>query len=186
MGKKNEFNIEEEIDEMIRKAIKRTAQELSSEIEIAWERVIDEFYAHYMPSWYQRTYSTYKASDGYSEIGSGNFVPHLKNISRDRKTKEITVGITVSADYIPGDPYKADTDWVFERTFEKGYHGYNQHEAQGWTSNHMGKDRDNRSWSTSAKVMKPSPEKRMNVQFNKIANQKHITDVFNKEIAKLF
>ena len=184
MGK-NKFDLEEEIDEMVKKAIKRTAIELSSEIEIAWERVIDEFYEDYTPIWYNRTYSTYKASDGYSEIGSGNFVPYIKNIRRN-KHGNILVGITVSSDYIPGNPYEADKDWVFERTFEKGYHGYNQHEAQKWTSDHSGKDLDNRTWSTSAKVMKPSPSKRMDVQFNKIANQKHITQVFNKEIAKLF
>lgn len=185
MSKKNKFDIEEEIDKMIKKAVKNTAIELSSEIEIAWERVIDEFYEDYTPVWYKRTFSTYKASDGYSELGSGNLVPYIKNINRD-KSGNILVGITVSSDYIPGDPYEADKDWVFERTFEKGYHGYNQHEAQGWTSNHSGKDNDNRKWTTTAKVMKPTPEARMNVRFNKIANQKHITDVFSKEIAKLF
>lgn len=185
MSKKNKFNIEEEIDGMIQKAMKATAIELSSEIEMAWERVIDEFYAHYTPSWYDRTYSTYKASDGYSEIGSGNLVPYIKNIKKN-KAGDILVGITVSADYIPGNPYRADTDWVFERTFEKGYHGYTQHEAQEWTSRHSGKDNDNRKWTTSAKVMKPTPAYNMKVQFNKIANQKHVSEVFNKEIAKLF
>lgn len=190
MSKKNDFNIEEEIDEELKgklhKAINLAAVELATEIEIAWERVIDEFYEHYTPVWYQRTYSTYKASDGYSEIGSGYFAPYIRKINRDRKTNKITVGITVSADNIPGDPYEANKDWVFERTFEKGYHGYNQHEAQGWSSDHMGKNRDNRVWRTSAKVMKPTPAYNMQVQFNKIANQKHINNVFNKEIAKLF
>lgn len=190
---KKENNIGNEIlsdvDKKLQLAMRRTAMELSMEIEIAWERVIDEFYNHYIPKWYDRTYSTYKASSGYSEIMSGTLMPYR---CKKEKDGSYLVGITVSSDNIPDNPYdpdadgKPDKDWVFTRTFEKGYHGYNQHEARDWTTRHKGKNSDNRVWTTQARVMKPTPAARMDAAFRKISNQKHVTDVFNKEIAKLF
>jgi hypothetical protein len=107
-----------------KKRLMAMAKILTREIETAYESAINKFYADYTPSLYDRTYSTYAASDHYMDKGnvitSGN---------------DLIAGITVASDNIPGEPYykywgkhkgrPMNKNYVFSRTYEKGIHGIN-------------------------------------------------------------
>lgn len=101
------------LEKKFNEAIELFAQDVAMQIEGAYENIIDEFYAEYDPRWYDRTYSTYLGSSGYYGLFN-----NWENGNGYR------AGIEVDSSNIPGDPYRADKDWVFARTFEKGIHGY--------------------------------------------------------------
>lgn len=106
-------------DNIVNAAIENIKEEVGFEIEKHYELYIEGFYKHYEnPVFYRRTYSTYEASDSYDDYTS----TWVRSKNR--------VGIYVSADYIPGNPYSADKEWVFKNTFELGQHGAPPH--TGW------------------------------------------------------
>ena len=103
-------------------AIRQFAEEVSFQIEKGYEDAIEAFYADYGPNngepWvYKRTLSTYSASSS----SENPFDP--KNIRESGDY--FSPGTIVSSKYIPGNPYRAEKDWVFGRTFYKGIHGIN-------------------------------------------------------------
>lgn len=140
-------------------------EEVASQIEEHFELYIDRFYAHYPdPVRYDpRTFSTYLASDAYDDLS----VSFEKGADR--------VGIYVSADNIPGNPYfvpgkygkrkdgsPVDKDWVFENTFELGRHGYPPYEG--------------------TTPMSPSPYSLMNEWFKDLkANKGKVKDKIKEE-----
>ena len=125
MAKSNDFSnkVLKDIKKKYDKALDEFAQDIALEIEEGYEFAIDSFYADYNPLWYDRTYSSYLGSSAYA---LGIYDPANFNVTGD----VYTVGTTVSPEYIQGKPYRADTDWVFNRTFVKGIHGINT--KQGW------------------------------------------------------
>ena len=120
MGRKSNLQdrILRDMENKLNVTVQTMAAELSFQIESAYENAISLFYADYPdPLVYQRTYSTFLASNGYNDPFSPNNL---------YKTGDIwTAGIQVDHSFIPGNPYKADKDWVFDRTFNKGIHGIN-------------------------------------------------------------
>ena len=97
----------------MRNALKKTADEVSYMIQEAYTSSIDAFYDSYDPRWYDRTGATYEASDyhdtnGIISVGSGG--------------DSYEVGIRVDPSRM-GAPYKKNTAWVFDRTFNQGIHG---------------------------------------------------------------
>lgn len=100
-----------EIQHKQRMALKHTAKRITEEIQNEFKETTTEFYEEYAPRSYRRTYSTYALSDKGAKspevIGKDTFIG----------------GIEVNSSYIGGNPYKADLDWVVDRTWNKGYHG---------------------------------------------------------------
>lgn len=187
------------------KALKSTAEEVSFEIEKTYEDCIQSFYEDYEPMYYRRTLSTYLASSNYNDIFK---IDEIGNSA-------FRAGITVDAHNIHGDPYRADKEWVFNRTFEKGIHGRNRNDRikakdkyhkpgierskkngrgvytiqMKLNSGHFGSTyiyspmqrwQWNAASANSVKNMTPPPQILMNRGFKKIANQKHLNDLFTK------
>ena len=101
------------VTESFNKAVKDTAEEISFRIESIYESAIEDFYLSYEPKSYSRTYSTFLGSNHYEtpfeymQFGNTYFS-----------------GIQVDSGNIPGDPYRAKKNWVFDRSFYKGIHGF--------------------------------------------------------------
>ena len=158
-------DLEREIMQAANKALRATAEEITYQIENAYENAIDKFYQDYTPRWYGRTHSTYLASSGYNYFG--------KNVKQVGKNSFIA-GIEVDSGLM-GSPYKADTSWVFSRTFERGIHGYTNKEAREWSD----KER-HLYFSPTGKMMRPTPEVLMNKDFRHITRAANIEDLFAK------
>ncbi len=103
------------IKKKLKKAAELTMREISFQIEAAYESVIEDFYNNYLPKWYDRTYSTFLASNRWDDP----FYVH-----QDGDT--IIGGIKVSSNFISGNPYRAQKGWVFHRTFDLGIHGFDR------------------------------------------------------------
>lgn len=103
------------------KILSEMTYDIAYEIESAYERIIDGFYKDYTPLYYERTYSTYLGSNVYNDISKG-----IQKTSSGYK-----IGISVSSDYIEGDPYLADKDYVFHRSFVEGIHGFTENDPWG-------------------------------------------------------
>lgn len=126
--------IKNDINKTMKIALKQTAIELNYMIEEIYERAIDAFYDSYNPKYYDRTLSTYKASDLWENpTKQQNPIPMGEGF---------IAGIEVSSDNIPGHPYNKSpkdkpnkTEWVFNRTYVKGIHGVSMIERRNWGKN---------------------------------------------------
>ena len=125
-----------EVDEKLSIAVSNMADELSFKIEATYEKVISAFYADYTPIEYDRTYSTFLGSNAYDN-------PFFINESENTENSKIA-GILVGSDFIPGNPYKANKDWVFDRTFISGIHGVNVHTVRHRNTTLFKKDQQRR------------------------------------------
>lgn len=116
-----------QIDKVVDKAIKEIKRrvktviddigyDIAEKIQIQWDNCVDAFYNDYDPLYYDRTYSTYLASDG--EDG----VSEKYSIEETDSGFIITAGITVDDSRL-GEPYNDKTPYVFQRTWEMGIHG---------------------------------------------------------------
>lgn len=173
-------SIKKEIDAALKTALDAVGREIGYEIETIYESVIDEFYNSYTPRRYRRTESTYYGSDSYLLAKD----PVIEGAT-------VTAGIEVSPDNIQGNPYRANKDWVFERTFVKGYHGYKDKEIREWRQRpHIrelikaGKYHFYRP--DDMVVMNPPPKKLMEkrIRNSKKEWKQRINDVFTAELTK--
>lgn len=133
-------------------------EDIIFEIESHYESAISDFYNDYTPYSYNRTCYTYYGSDAYD-----SFYKNIKQVKGGYK-----VGIHVSADNIPGNPYNAkNKEWVFNRTFTQGIHGYTKEELQEWETkaHEKGKGFSWRFIAGQQEPMKPSPKKIMDDWF---------------------
>lgn len=121
--------IAEDIEEQFKSAAYNTALTLNMELEIAFERAIEAFYKHYIPMYYKRTYSTFYASDLFTDASS------VSNFEPQESGKGYKSSIVIDSSNIKGDPYRADKDWVFDRTYFKGIHGNTLGEQREWGKN---------------------------------------------------
>lgn len=161
-------------------ALEKIAVEVGYEIEELYESVIEQFYNDYHPRRYRRTFSSFLGSDSYALMQD----PVMQDDG-------YIVGVSVSPNTIPGEPYRAKKDWVFERTFRKGYHGYKNIEIRNWRSkkkNHaLIKEKKyffNRP--DDMHVMSPSPEKLMEKGVKKLYKSlpKKYNQMFVDELTK--
>ena len=125
MAKEKDFSELLQLKTVLYAAAEEMATEVLWQIEHNYESVIDKFYADYDPLYYDRTYSTYLASSGYDNLYSSRNLIFMTNT--------YDVGININGRRIPGNPYRADKDWVFNRTFDKGIHGINTRHGWGKT-----------------------------------------------------
>lgn len=119
MGRKKKYNLTsiKDLEKLYNDAVEEMAEEVLFQIESEYESNIDRFYNDYSPLYYDRTYSTYMGSSG----GNSLFSPQNFKIVDNG----YVVGINVDPSNIIGNPYHADKDWVFKRTYLKGIHGIN-------------------------------------------------------------
>ena len=115
-------------------AIKDTAIDLNYKLAEAYNLSIDAFYADYEPRYYDRTASLYKGSNLTNHGLISGF--NKKNIQNPIEHKNSYIAeIQISPKFIPGNPYRADKDWVFERSFVDGIHGQSDTERRQWGNN---------------------------------------------------
>lgn len=166
-------------------ALEKTAQKIGKEIEKAYESQITRFYNDYTPILYKRTNSTWWASSGYRNYESWS--TYLGDL-------QYQAGINIDPANIQsnrGDPYRADTDWVFNRTWHLGIHGINKNNRRFKRKKRRNGTEYEVSWNYRRfpTNTRPSPEKEFKSMFSKIKTHKHIDDIFSKywiaEINKL-
>lgn len=166
-------------------ALEKTAQKIGREIEKAYEAQISRFYNDYSPIVYERTGATWWASSGYRNYDSWS--QYLGEL-------QYQAGITVDPMNIQnamGHPYRANTIWVFNRTWHMGIHGINKNTRRF----KMKRRKDGREYSVSWDYRRfptntrPAPEKEFIKAFNKIKRHKHLDETFSsywsEEIKKM-
>lgn len=124
-GKKYDISALNGLTELFNDAVEEMAREVLWEIEGFYESAIERFYDDYDPLYYDRTGMSMYGSSGYPQ---GNELFSPQNLHQDGDVW--SAGITIDPTFIPGNPYRANKGWVYERTFWKGIHGINT--KQGW------------------------------------------------------
>lgn len=109
-----------EIKKRIGSVVDDIGYDIAEQIQIKWDNCVDAFYNDWNPIYYDRTYSTYMASDGEDGV-SNNY-----SVKETDSGFEITAGINIDSSRL-GTPYKDPTDYVFQRTWEEGIHGTQFH-----------------------------------------------------------
>lgn len=186
MGTTNDFSekIIKDIKKKYNKALQDFAEDVALNIEKAYESAIDAFYADYNPLWYDRTYSSYMGSSAGT---FGIFDP----MNFQQGDNSYTVGTTISPEFIHGKPYRADTDWVFERTFVKGIHGINNRRETNYNRTKLHKSKSKgvvgiEIQSRNIKNMHPTPKVLMDKEFKKITGKRNMSKMFNETMSKTF
>lgn len=108
--------IKQMCQKIAQEAIRNSLNDIVFDIENMYQSVIEQFYNDYSPSEYSRTYSGYEA-----------YTKHIKKIPNGYEC-----GIIVDGSKIPQGTYFsiydnthiADSDWVFNRGFIEGFHGF--------------------------------------------------------------
>ena len=190
-------DIIKDIKSKYKRAITNALTTYTEEIQEAYKNSIQRFYAHKAfkyrdrqtkkivhtnhPKRYKRTFSTFEASRMYGK-SSG----YYKKISDD--TYE--AGIIVSAEYISGNPYRANTEFVFNRTFEEGIHGYRNAYMGGVSERYD--DNENGLFENKIRqvyraplVMNPTPERLMHKAYWTLGSDRHLKELLDKELSKL-
>lgn len=155
--------LEKSLRKMLNRGVKAFCNQILDEITEAYSSAIDKFYADYSPRYYGRTGGLFKGSDvargdssGITPTGNG-----------------YQVGIHVSPNY--GNPYRADTEWVFNRAFSEGIHGFTRNQAIDWNKRNKERGSNFKLSVANAPVkMKPSPQILMNKDFRKISSSAHL------------
>ena len=156
------------------KSLEEAAYEIGFEIESKFERCVDEFYKDYPNPKYNRTHSTYLASSGYNNL--------TELAQRDGDTYR--AGIRVDSSFIEDNPYRADTSWVFDRTWRRGIHGwvyYTKLEGKGNPTqipDSLFRGLINMAYHHPP--MSPSPLSLMNEEFKAINKKKYVNNKFAK------
>lgn len=184
MKKDNNIDIEQ-FKKAYNLALKRTAQRIGREIEKSYEAQIQRFYEDYSPISYIRTGATWLASSGMQNYQSWS--EYLGDL-------QYQAGITVDPTNIQdkkGDPYRAETQWVFNRTWHYGIHGINRNNIRSKIIT-RGRGKNKREFEVKWNYRKfptntrPSPETEFIKSFNKIKQHNHIDDLFSYYYEKEF
>lgn len=124
MAKSNKIIDVDKIKKRLDAAIQIVGMEVGEEIQNAYVTAIQLFYGEYGPASYDRTFSTFKASSAY-----GGKPPY-------KKTGEMMCEAGIKVDpSLMGEPYNvgnhgwagkgiATASFIFDRTFNKGIHGF--------------------------------------------------------------
>lgn len=193
-GKDPLEEIKAEIEKRSRKAAEEVASEVTFQVELAYEKAISKFYNDYDPERYERTLSTIKASNRWDDIFG--YTP-----TKDR----FIAGIEVGSENIPNifegpddeeghQPYRDPTDWVFERTYEKGIHGYTILEARRYADkkrkkyvlSKRAKNRLTNYINAAPPITSPPPKEIMEKLFSKIDKQQYIDKITDEKLKELF
>lgn len=159
----------EKLNRIVNDAVSHAAYEAAYIIENQYESIISKFYDDYTPHIYERTYSTYLASSMYSDYSKG--IRKLSDGSYE-------VGIYVSPQNIPDDPYIDDKEYVFWRTFEEGIHGLSRKDVRANPKEHTIV-----SYMNIPKRMKPAPRVLMDKWWRKFKKNNEMKTIMDQAIA---
>lgn len=114
--------------------LRQCAEAFTKQMDQDYQNIITAFYNDYDPWFYQRTEATRYGSSAYGKnCGSALSKPFGSGTDGGYEG-----GITVSASNVSsgwgGNPYRADTAWVFNRTFVKGIHGLTTYDIKNFNS----------------------------------------------------
>lgn len=173
-GRKTNEEVGAEIQAAIERAIDAGIDELGYRLEIAYGQCIDKFYSNYEPHYYDRTYSLYSGSNTWD-----NPLKNKKKIGKNRYYIAIYVGAenvipNINSNNLPYDDisYRDGVDFVFDRSFEQGIHGMTPEEAK----------RAGLSWHK--KPDNPTPKRRMDKEYKRIANNNAMDLLFGEFISR--
>lgn len=162
----SKFTLPDELDKKLDKAISkildRCAEKMAYDCDEQFRKVMSDFYASYAPRTYKRTRETRFATNFRSK--------DYRKLITNKTKKSIEILYSIDSSYIQGSPYRADTSWVFQRTFGEGIHGWTPEEVADYTSGsnygYYGSDGQfhvNRMmyWHDVSEPFSPSPLERM-------------------------
>jgi len=154
--------IAKDLKQDIQRICKSAAGDLTEELVGGYKKAINAFYAGY----HDNPYRTYSSRNAYqkSKIMAFDF--------------GAMGGISVDASYI-GSPYRADTDWVFNRVFNRGIHGYTNTEAAIWTARQRMRG-SNLTFHPTTSPTSPPPSVIMEKEYNRICSKGHMGEVCAK------
>lgn len=109
---------DKEIEEMFKEVAQEVVGEFNYQMRSMYEKAIYVFYADYKPKYYDRTESLLEANNLYDNPDK------TWNVDYNRANQIVSGGLFVDPKYIKGNPYRADKDWVFNRSYKKGIHGH--------------------------------------------------------------
>ena len=179
----DEFN--KKIDNAINEMLFAFAERMAEDCRKQYQKTIDEFYADYKPHSYDRTLETKYAHNLYGK--------NYKSITTIVNSTTVQIRFLADSSFISGTPYRADTKWVFDRTFEEGIHGWTPDEVLEYSSggNYGYFDKKNQFHINKmlnhmpAPPLSPSPKERMNEwyrQYKKPTNLRQIMQPISKQI----
>ena len=195
-------NIKSDIESKLNAATKEIAEEVTFQIEKAYETVVESFYNEYTPRSYDRLFATYWGSTRFDdEFGvdpaGEDFIAGIEvdpsNINKHYETD----GVGKRKKTGGSGPYRADTDWVFRRTYLEGIHGFFRVEYQEWVENRVkthkwSKAKTLREKKLAAKTLKhapkksKSPETAMERMFNEILKKKSLDAIRDDVLGRYF
>ena len=178
VGRKSNQQLSAEIDKAVRQGIINGLNHVAYQLGEAYGKAIDRFYHNYTPHYYDRTYSTYMASDlsdmwgwntgGTGFIGESQYFKNVRQLSKNR----YYVALNVDYRNIGPNPYNEPLDYVFERTYVEGIHGMTPEEAA----------RKGLHWHK--KPEREAPIHFMEKDYYKIANNENLDRVFGEAISR--
>ena len=189
---KQKIQLPKEVDQKINRAIKKIlnacAEQMANDCKTQYYKVISEFYADYKPHLYDRTLSTRWAHNMYNKT--------YKDITTMIDDTTVQIVFSPGSEYIKGKPYRADTDWVFERTYIEGIHGWTPDEVNTIPNNFLGgynydSQKHDRyfdimmGWKNVPEPMSPSPKERMDAwykEYRKPTNLRQVLQPIAKKI----
>ena len=131
---------------MINSMLDHAAEYMKEEFAYLYANVIVGFYENYDPIRYRRTFSTFAAGlEGrYNKPEDYVYNPKPRvDIKPINGGEGREIKMHISPDYM-GDPCRAATDWVFDRTYVEGIHGFARSDI-GWLG-------DNGSFQRTGKI----------------------------------
>lgn len=188
MGKiKLPDGFEKKIDKAISEMLDAFAEKMANDCDEKYKKIINDFYASYPhPRSYNRTRETRFATNYRDK--------NYKKIMTKIDSNTVQINYRISSEYINGHPYRADTDWVFRRTFEEGIHGWTPEEVMDYINGqnygyygNNGQFYINRMmyWHDVPEPFTPSPMERMDKwarQYKRPTNLRQILQPISKEI----
>ena len=159
MGKTTKLpdEIDKKIDRAITKILNACAEKMANDCREQYEKIIDNFYADYRPHSYNRTLETKYAHNLYRN--------NYKSITTFIDSNTVQIIFSPGSEYIEGNPYRANKDWVYERTYIEGIHGWTPEEVLEYSSGanygYYGKHGDffiNKMLNYMPEPMSPSPK----------------------------
>lgn len=122
-------NIQKRIDKAIHKSLEECAKKMAEDCKEEYVSVIKDFYADY-PS--PRSYHRSLESKFANILRDDNY--DYKKITTFIDDDKVQIKFKISHEFIEGKPYRADTEWVFDRTYYEGIHGWTPEEVDEYTA----------------------------------------------------
>lgn len=169
------------IDKATTAILNKCAKKMATDCKEQYRSVIRLFYSGYpKPHSYDRTLETLNANN----IRENNF--DYKKITTRISPTAIRVVFSIGTEFIKGKPYRADTDWVFNRTFKEGIHGWTPEEVADYTggSNYGYYGKDGRFymnrmmyWYDVPQPMSPTPYELMDSWYKNYRQPYNLKDI---------